>query len=56
MGFPQIVTIDDRLLMFGLDRLYRKAMQGYERAVLLAAARKVAEVLRLTPQGAVARA
>jgi hypothetical protein len=42
-----IVTIDDRSLLFALDRLYRKAMQGFERETLLVAARRVAKVLRL---------
>ena len=58
MEFPKnmIVTIDDRLLLFALDRLYREAMQRFERTTLLLAARSVAKVLRiavsnLAPEG-----
>lgn len=51
-----IITIDDRVLLFALDRLYRRAMQGFERTTLLIAARRVAQALRitgsnLTPEG-----
>ncbi len=44
-----IVTVDDRFLLFALDRLYRKAMQAFERTTLLMAARKVAAVLGISP-------
>lgn len=44
-----IVTIDDRFLLFALDRMYREAMQTYERTTLLRAARKVAELLDIGP-------
>lgn len=44
-----IVTVDDRFLLFALDRLYRKAMQAFERTTLLVAARKVAGVLDIGP-------
>ena len=51
MEFPRkmIVTIDNRFLLFVLDRLYRKAMQGFERTTLLVAVRKIAEALRIAP-------
>jgi hypothetical protein len=39
------VTIDDRYLLLALDRLYRDAMQEFERSTLLPAARKVARRL-----------
>jgi hypothetical protein len=44
-----IVTVDDRFLLFALDRLYRKAMQALERTTLLVAARKVAGFLDIDP-------
>src|SRR5688572_9842095 len=44
-----IVTVDDRFLLFALDRLYRKAMQALERTTLLVSARKVAGVLDIGP-------
>jgi hypothetical protein len=43
--FKFVVTVDERFLLFALDRLYRKAMQAFERTTLLAAARRVASVL-----------
>jgi len=44
-----IVTIDDRFLLLALDRLYREAMQPFERTALLPAARKVADALDVGP-------
>jgi hypothetical protein len=39
------ITIDDRYLLLALDRMYRDAMQEFERSTLLPAARKVARRL-----------
>lgn len=47
--YSMVVTVDDRFLLFALDRLYRKAMQAFECTTLLAAARTVAEVLEIGP-------
>ncbi len=43
------VTIDDKFLLLALDRLYREAMQAFERTTLLVAARSVAEALDTSP-------
>ena len=52
-GDPQLPTekciVDNRVLLLGLDRLYREAMQPHERGELLSCARTVAETLNIKP-------
>ena len=48
-GEPERRAIDDRILLLGLDKLYRDATKSQERGELLDAARVVAGVLEVTP-------
>jgi hypothetical protein len=41
--------VDNRVLLLGLDQLYREAMQPHERGELLSCARTVAEILSIMP-------
>lgn len=42
-------VVDDRVFLLGLDHLYREAMKVHERGELLACARRVADVLSVSP-------
>jgi hypothetical protein len=44
-----VIILDDRALLFALDRLYREAIQTFERATLLPAARTVSAALAIDP-------